>query len=328
MGESGAGKSSLVGLLLGWHRPVAGRLLVDGKPLKGEHLQTLRQMTAWVDPSVQIWNRPLQENLRYGNSAGNGLATEVPIGTALEGADLYDVLERLPNGLQTRLGEGGGLVSGGEGQRVRLGRALLRSDVRLAILDEPFRGLDRAKRQQLLANARQQWQDATLLCITHDIAETQDFTRVLVIEDGHIVEDGAPQTLLEQPTSRYRNLLEADESVHGQRWTETTWRRLWLEGGKLDERGKSDARENQTHQEEPTEGSPTQTKIVVANGLRQIKGIGPVWAERLQQAGVRTIAELATFSMDEFEVLVTSNGWPVPQKIGAWIEQAQKLENG
>lgn len=229
VGPSGAGKSSLVGLLLGWQRPAAGQLLVDGAPLIGEHLQRLRWATAWVDPAVQLWNRPLADNLRY------GLVEEqvAPLDNALDAADLYPLVETLPDGLATTLGEGGGLVSGGEGQRVRLGRALLRPGVRLAILDEPFRGLDRHQRRHLFANARQHWQDVTLLCITHDVSETQDFSRVLVMEGGRIVEDGAPQTLAAQPQSRYRALLAADATLQQETWSGASWRRLWLEQGQL-----------------------------------------------------------------------------------------------
>ena len=66
VGPSGAGKSSLVGLLLGWHRPASGRVLVEGRPLDDAHLAWVRQITAWVDPAIQLWNRPLLDNLCYG----------------------------------------------------------------------------------------------------------------------------------------------------------------------------------------------------------------------------------------------------------------------
>jgi ATP-binding cassette subfamily B protein len=141
----------------------------------------------------------------------------------------------LPEGLQTRLGEGGGLVSGGEGQRVRLARALLRADVRLAILDEPFRGLDRERRRELLTRARRLWQDATLLCITHDVGETLDFPRVLVLEAGRIVEDGPPSDLAARPGSRYRALLDAEHEVREGLWASALWRRLRMERGRLSE---------------------------------------------------------------------------------------------
>lgn len=231
VGPSGAGKSSLVGILLGWHRPATGRVLVDGAPLDGQRLERLRRETAWVDPAVQLWNRSLLDNLCYGASA----AASLPLGQVIEAADLHSVLEKLPDGLQTLLGEGGALVSGGEGQRVRFGRSLLRSEARLVILDEPFRGLDRERRRELLVQARRLWRHATLLCITHDVGETHAFERVLVVEGGWIVEDGAPADLATQPDSRYRTLLEAEAAVRTGLWSSGTWRRLWLEGGRLDE---------------------------------------------------------------------------------------------
>jgi len=231
VGQSGAGKSSLVGVLLGWHRAATGRVLVDGEPVDGRRLERLRRETAWVDPAVQLWNRSLLENLRYGALPDLSL----PLGRVIEASALRGVLEKLPDGLQTPLGEGGALVSGGEGQRVRLGRSLLRSGVRLVILDEPFRGLDREQRRELLARARQWWSDATLLCITHDVGEVLAFGRVLVVEEGRIVEDGVSADLAERPDSRYRAMLEAEEAVREGLWSSAAWRRLWLEGGRLTE---------------------------------------------------------------------------------------------
>jgi ATP-binding cassette subfamily B protein len=228
VGPSGAGKSSLAGLLLGWHRPGAGHILVDGEPLDAGRLDRLRADTAWVDPAVWLWNRSLADNLAYGCHG-----PPVAMGEVLDAADLVDVLQRLPEGLQTPLGEGGGCVSGGEGQRVRLGRALQRRQARLVILDEPFRGLDRAKRRALLRRARAFWAHATLLCITHDVGETADFDQVVVIEAGRVAEDGPPQQLAGDPTSRYHALLEAEQSVRTGLWSGTGWRRLYLEGGCL-----------------------------------------------------------------------------------------------
>jgi ATP-binding cassette subfamily B protein len=233
VGASGAGKSSLVGLLLGWHRAAAGRVLVDGEPLTTRRLERLREETAWVDPAVQLWNRSLLDNLSYG--APGSVPSE--LGEALADAELDEILRRLPEGLQTRLGEGGGLLSGGEGQRVRFGRALLRADARLVILDEPFRGLDRARRRELLRRARRRWRGATLLCVTHDVGETRDFGRVLVIEAGRVAEDGAPAALAEVPGSRYRALLDAEPEVRTGLWADGGWRRLRLDEGRLIEDG-------------------------------------------------------------------------------------------
>ncbi|MEZ4868209.1 MAG: ATP-binding cassette domain-containing protein [Caldilineaceae bacterium] len=234
VGASGAGKSSLVGLLLGWHKPAHGTLLVDGQPLQDDALEALRRQTVWVDPAVHLWNRTLLENLHYGNQSADNTG-DLLLSDALEEANLYDVLQYLPNGLQTELGEGGGLVSGGQGQRVRLGRGLMRTAARLVILDEPFRGLDRPQRQALLAQVREHWRDATLLFISHDVGDTQGFDRVLVIENGQIVEDAPPVQLAAQPTSTYRQLLNGEDAVRRGLWESTTWRRLWLEEGELRE---------------------------------------------------------------------------------------------
>jgi ATP-binding cassette subfamily B protein len=262
VGASGAGKSTLVGLLLGWQRPAGGELLVDGAPLRGARLHALRRATAWVDPGVQIWNRSLAANLRYGlspqtqtpldNARGPGSSgpgsNGLGLNEVLGQADLHQVLRSLPQGWATPLGEGGGFVSGGEGQRVRFGRALLRPEVRLAILDEPFRGLDRGQRRQLLNNARRHWQAATLLCITHDVTETQGFDRVIVLADGCVVEDGSPQALLADPHSHYATLARRDGDTQRQLWgrhwagesgdsppPDDQWRRLYCAEGDVRE---------------------------------------------------------------------------------------------
>jgi len=234
VGVSGAGKSTLVGLLLGWLRPARGEIRVDGAPLDQLAIERLRRTTAWVDPAISIWNQSLLDNLRYGNDSAHGWSLDA----TLKGAEMLDILEALPAGLQTSLGEGGGLVSGGQGQRVRLARAMLRSGVRLVILDEPFRGLDRERRARLLAESRRLWANVTLLCVTHDVAQTQEFDRVLVIEGGRIVENAPPKELLANDTSRYAALLRADQDNHQLLWTSGNWRHWWLADGRLVEKSR------------------------------------------------------------------------------------------
>lgn len=229
VGPSGAGKSSLVGILLGWHRTSSGTVLVDGAQLDAAAVERLRSNIAWVDPAVQLWNRPLKQNLEYGLAA----EPRMPLDQAIDAAGLRRVLERLPDGAATPLGEGGGLVSGGEGQRVRFGRALLRPGVRLVILDEAFRGLDLDQRRILLQRARELWRDATLLSISHDLTETLAFERVLVLEEGRIVEDGDPRTLSEDRESRFARMLAAEYQVREGLWSGGDWRRLRLEDGIL-----------------------------------------------------------------------------------------------
>jgi ABC-type bacteriocin/lantibiotic exporter with double-glycine peptidase domain len=229
VGPSGAGKSSLVGVLLGWLTPCSGRLDVDDRELDAARLVQLRLQTAWVDPAVQLWNRSLLENLSYGAPQASAL----PFAQVLDTTGLQDLLERLPDGLQSDLGEGGGLLSGGEGQRVRLARAMLRPGVRLAILDEPFRGLERTRRVALLQDCRRLWSAATLFLVTHDIAEAQGFDRVLVVENGRVVEQGAPADLASNPGSRFSALLKAEVEVRERLWSGPQWTRWRLHDGRL-----------------------------------------------------------------------------------------------
>jgi ABC-type bacteriocin/lantibiotic exporter with double-glycine peptidase domain len=233
VGVSGAGKSTLLGLLLGWYRPNTGLVLVDGQILTGISLARLRRRTIWVDPTVQLWNRSLLENLRYGTEG-----ERQPVGEAVEAAELDEVLARLPMGLQTPVGAGGALLSGGEGQRVRLGRGLCRLKPSLVILDEAFCGLERSRRNGMLIAARTRWKDATILCVTHDIAQTRSFPRVLVVEGGRIQEDGDPSILANQPDSRYAGLLAAEERAMA-RLAGPDWRRLRVDGGYVTEAEKT-----------------------------------------------------------------------------------------
>lgn len=229
VGPSGAGKSSLLGLLLGWHRPASGQVLADGAPLDPARLAALRAATAWIDPEVQLWNSPCLDNLVYG--APDGALPE--LGRILAEAELEPVVEKLPNGLGTPLGESGARVSGGEGQRVRIGRALLKRQARLVLLDEPFRGLPRATRDLLLARLRDVYKEATLLFVSHDVAQARTFPRVLVIDGGRIVEDGAPDGLLAREDGRFRSLVDREAAVRERLEREEGWRRLRVEDGGL-----------------------------------------------------------------------------------------------
>ncbi|MEM9291042.1 MAG: ATP-binding cassette domain-containing protein [Acidobacteriota bacterium] len=256
LGASGAGKSTLLGLLLGWHRPSRGEIQVDGRDLQGDALRHLRQRTAWIDPAVQLWNRSLSANLRYGQEAppapeaspgqqrNSSDEPGASPGELLEEAELYELVEKLPQGLTTSLGEGGSLISGGEGQRVRFGRGAGRPHARLALLDEAFRGLDAETRGRLLARARRRFQHATLLVALHSPQEAKSFDRVLFLADGRLVESGSPEELLADPDSAYRRALEAEEALHRRGWRSAQWRHWELRDGRVEERVSSEGEES------------------------------------------------------------------------------------
>ncbi len=219
VGRSGSGKSSLLAVLLGVLRPASGAVVVDGVELSDDLLGLWRPHVAWVDPDVRVWNTPLVDNVCFGSAGQDpwpamGLAGLGDVGQSVGGESL---------------GESGGRLSGGQRQRVRLARALVRSDPALVVLDEAFRGLERAERERLLVAVRQQWSAATLLAVTHDTASSLGFDRVLVVDDGRVVADGAPSALAQQ-AGPYRDLLCADAEVNAM-WS--GWRHAHLSGGAL-----------------------------------------------------------------------------------------------
>jgi ATP-binding cassette subfamily B protein len=202
---------------------------VDGKPLDAAQLSSLRGQTSWIDPAVQLWAQSLFDNINF--SADPGAEKALPV--ALSRADLLEVIEQLPEGMQSELGEGGARLSGGQGQRVRLGRALLRRDARLVLLDEPFRGLERARRRELMARIRAHWPRATILFISHDIEDTLDFDCVFVLENGRLVEHGSPRRLVGDGGSRYFRHLEAERALRSEMWSDRHWQRRSIREGRL-----------------------------------------------------------------------------------------------
>ena len=221
VGLSGAGKSTLLALALGLADPSEGRVSADGLALAAGGARALWPSVAWVDPQVRVWNRDLAHNLAP-------LADAERVGELVAAAELGDVAARVDG---EPLGADGGLLSGGEAQRVRLARALGRDGVRLAILDEPLRGLDREQRHRLLAVARARWKDATLLCATHDVVEALSFDRVLVMEGGRIVADGPPDG-----AARRAGLAAAGDARHRARATPRARRRARLAAAARDGR--------------------------------------------------------------------------------------------
>ena len=226
VGASGAGKSTLVRAILGVHEPEFGKIRLNGQVRDGK---SLGRHLVWIDSDVQLWNRSLLENVRYGASDSG-----VDFAEVLRASSLMEVLGRLESGLATKIGAGGSLLSGGEGQRVRIARGFGRTkDIKLAILDEPFRGLQRTLREKLLSEVRQQFRDTTLVCVTHDVGNTVGFDKVVVMENGSMIEYGDPRSLLSQE-SRYRELIEANERCHDEIWgAASSWNQVHLEGGRL-----------------------------------------------------------------------------------------------
>lgn len=224
VGSSGAGKSTLLRALLGQYTELEGELLVDGAPVS---VARAWGEIAWVDPSVHLWQGSVLANVLYGAKLPDALAL------SMHETTLAQVIAGSEAGSARQVGEAGGALSGGEGQRVRLARGWMKEDARLVLLDEAWRGLERHVREQLMARARARWAKRTMLCVTHDLELTRGFDRVLVIEDGQLVEDGPPEALMQQPQSRYRALVEAEREVFASQWADPSWSKATLDAGKL-----------------------------------------------------------------------------------------------
>ena len=199
VGASGAGKSSLVAALAGWLVPESGQLLVDGRALGDDVLAELRAGLAWADATTRIFDCSLEDNARYGDAPG-----APPAGDRLRAAGLADALARLGG---RPVGQDGWWLSEPEQQRLVLARALGRPAARLVLLDEALGALPTADLRPLLSRARATWRDATLVHVTHDARSALDFGRVLVIEDGRIVEDDHPAELRRDSGGRFAMLL-------------------------------------------------------------------------------------------------------------------------
>ncbi len=198
IGPSGAGKSTLLALLLGFVRPTSGRVLIGDVDLAEADMDQWRRQVAWVPQRPHLFAASLAENIRLGTPANDATgarvatATSTTVATAVTAAHLDEVVEALPDGLATMLGERGYGLSSGERQRVALARAFLR-DAPLLLLDEPTARLDGASEELVVAATRRLAQGRTALLVAHRPALLTEVDRVLRVADGRVVElNGTP----------------------------------------------------------------------------------------------------------------------------------------
>jgi ATP-binding cassette subfamily C protein CydD len=190
IGPSGAGKSTLLGLVLGFVAPTSGRVLVGGVDLSTADLDAWRRQIAWVPQRAHLFATSLADNIRLGMPD----ATDEQVRIALKAAVLDDVVDALPDGLVTVLGERGHGLSSGQRQRLALARAFLR-DAPILLLDEPTARLDAASESAVLAATRRLVTGRTALLVAHRPALLAEADRVIRVEGGRVTADspvGAP----------------------------------------------------------------------------------------------------------------------------------------
>jgi ABC transporter fused permease/ATP-binding protein len=210
VGPSGAGKSTVASLLLRFHDPDQGQVLIDGRDARDYPLPGLRGKMAVVPQDVLLFGGTIFDNIAYGKPGASAEEVE----EAARQANAHDFIGAFPDGYQTRVGERGVQLSGGQRQRVAIARALLRNPTVL-ILDEATSSLDSESEHLVLQALDRLMQGRTCLIITHRLSTVRRADRILVLQEGRIVEQGTHAELLQQQ-GIYHGLLELFEQ-DGQR---------------------------------------------------------------------------------------------------------------
>ncbi len=193
VGRSGSGKSTLVSLLPRFNDGWRGELLLDGTPIEQCTLTSLRNQIALVNQQVVLFNGSIADNIAYG-----ALATSTPeqVKAAAEAAHVMEFVERLPEGLDTQIGEGGVLLSGGQRQRIAIARAILKNSP-ILILDEATSALDTESERHIQAALAEVVKGRTTLMIAHRLSTIESADIIVVMDHGQIVERGTHAELLE-----------------------------------------------------------------------------------------------------------------------------------
>ena len=200
VGASGAGKSTIVSLILRLYEPQEGAVLVDGVDVRQYRRESLRRQIAIVLQQSILFGATVRENIAYGNPE----ASLDEIVAAARAANADEFISGLEDGYDTVLGERGATLSGGQRQRIAIARALIRN-ASILILDEPMTGLDVESEAKVREALGRLMAGKTCVMITHDLPSIADADLVLMLEDGKVVDRGSPAELLGK-SGRYRRL--------------------------------------------------------------------------------------------------------------------------
>jgi ATP-binding cassette subfamily B protein/subfamily B ATP-binding cassette protein MsbA len=191
VGYTGAGKTTLLSLVLRFFDPWEGRVTIDGRDLRDVRLQSLRNQVSLVLQDHLLFPFTVSENIAYGRPS----ATQNEIEDAARAANIDHAIRHLPNGYDTVIGQRGATLSGGERQRISIARALLR-DAPILILDEPTSALDAQTERQLLEALDRLRAGRTTFIIAHRLSTIRNADRIIVLQNGEIIEEGRHSELL------------------------------------------------------------------------------------------------------------------------------------
>ena len=200
VGLTGAGKTTLVSLIPRFYDPTIGRVLVDGRDVRGYRLRSLRERIAIVLQDPVLFAGTIAENLRYGRLD----ATDAQVEEAARAAHAHEFVSRLPKRYETKIAEAGGGLSGGERQRLSVARAILKN-APILILDEPTSSLDAISEEIVFSALRRLRAGRTTIVIAHRLSTVRDADRILVLDGGRIAAQGRHAELL-QTSQLYRRM--------------------------------------------------------------------------------------------------------------------------
>lgn len=199
VGETGAGKSTLVNLICRFYEPTSGRVLIDGRDARERSQLWLHSAIGYVLQTPHLFSGTVRENLLYGNPN----ATEEDIRRALELVSAQGVVDKLENGLETDVGEGGDMLSTGEKQLLSFARAIL-ADPRILVLDEATASVDTITEQKIQSAIDTIIHGRTSIVIAHRLSTVRNADLILVVDDGIIIEQGTHEQLMSRRGSYYR----------------------------------------------------------------------------------------------------------------------------
>jgi subfamily B ATP-binding cassette protein MsbA len=192
VGRSGAGKSTILSLLPRFYDPQSGSVMLDGVDLREYSLAALREQIAYVSQDVVLFNDTIGNNIAYGSMAG---VDSERIWEATRAAHAEEFIRKLPEGLDTMIGDNGVLLSGGQRQRIAIARALLR-DAPVLLLDEATSSLDSESERHIQDALENLLRNRTTLVIAHRLSTVEHADRIIVMNDGAVVESGTHTELL------------------------------------------------------------------------------------------------------------------------------------
>ena len=208
LGPSGCGKTTVLRLMSRLYDYDSGKILIDGNDIKGVETESLFENISIVFQEVTLFNTSILENIRFGNKN----ASDEQVKEAARLANCEEFIEKLPEKYDTLIGENGSKLSGGERQRLAMARALYQNR-EVLVLDEPTAALDALAEDRMYQEFNQMVKGKTAIFISHRLSSTRFCDKIVMFEDGRIIEEGTHEQLI-NANGKYRNMFQVQAQYY------------------------------------------------------------------------------------------------------------------